>query len=45
MTADDIMWRIEKRLRSEIALPSKIVDWVLDILRPTIEGIAQMTTK
>jgi hypothetical protein len=41
MNAQNITYMIEKRLRSEIALPSKTVDAVLDILKPTIEAIAQ----
>ena len=40
MTADDVRYTIEKRLRSEIALPSRVIDWVLDILTPTFGAIA-----
>jgi len=41
MTADDVRVLVEKRLRSEIALPGRTIDWVLDILTPTFEVIAE----
>ena len=40
MTPDDAKMMVRKRLLSEMALPQRTVDFVCDILSPTIEAIA-----
>jgi len=40
VTPDDAKMMVRKRLLSEMALPQRTVDFVCDILSPTIEAIA-----